>query len=402
MKKIIACIFAVTLITTAAFSKNFFSSRFFEVKVGADVDFSNNLFALNDFMKRDLVIDLPKIADDCPDGGFNIRADAASSIELGLNIKDFHLGFSNGMDLYESVSLGKDIFDFLGYGNEIGDVIDIDYKNNTDIFLVSQFDVGFKVGKLKFNVQPALFLPLISIRESGGYVKILNDSDGNLFVSMDTEMSVYAVSDLKSTGDNVELDTAKIESTVITGYGFDLGGTVSYPFSDSLSLDATCRIPLIPGHLSHKATVTSGSEYNVKLTDFENSEKVEKEMQVINEDAFLAVHRPLKLDVYLDKNILGSLFNFRGGAGIGIRRPFSDVAVFYPEYYLGFTLNLVDIFKVGVSTEYTDQVFIHQLGTTVNVRVFQLDLGFSTQSTSFTKSLAVAGLGAYVYVTMGF
>ena len=66
MKKIIACLFAVSVLSTAAFSKNFFSQRFFEVKVGTKADFSNNLFGLNDFMQKDLVIDLRKIADECP------------------------------------------------------------------------------------------------------------------------------------------------------------------------------------------------------------------------------------------------------------------------------------------------------------------------------------------------
>ena len=98
----------------------------------------------------------------------------------------------------------------------------------------------------------------------------------------------------------------------------------------------------------------------------------------------------------------GSLFTARGGLGIGVRRPFSDSASFYPEYFLGLNFNFIDIIKLGVSTEYTDQIFVHQIGTTFNVRVFQLDLGISTQSSSFVKSLSVAGMGAYAYITMGF
>ena len=116
----------------------------------------------------------------------------------------------------------------------------------------------------------------------------------------------------------------------------------------------------------------------------------------------IAIHRPLKVNAYLDKNLLGTLFNARAGGGFGIRRPFSDDAVFYPEYYLGLTLNLIDMFKIGVSTQYKDQLFIHQLGTTFNLRLIQWDFGISTQSSSFKKSMEVAGLGAYAYVTVGF
>ena len=402
MKKILACIFAVSVISTAAFSKNFFSQRFFEVKAGAEVDFSNNLFAGNDFMKRDLVIDLRKIADECPDNGFNIRADAAPSIAMNINIKDIHVGFSSGLELYESMDFGKGLFDLLGYGNSIGETLEFSFKNDADIFAYSQLDVGFKAGKFRITAQPAVFLPIISIRGGGGVISIVNDDDGNLNVSMDTDMNVYSLVDLKSSDGNVSLDSDKIEDTVISGYGFDLGGGLAFDLSKTLSLEATCRIPLIPGYLNNKATVKGGFDYNMKLTDYENSEKTERETTVTNEEESLAVHRPLKLNVYLNKDLLGSLFNARAGAGFGIRRPFSDVAVFYPEYYLGMTLNLIDIFKVGVSTQYKDQLFIHQIGTTVNVRVFQLDMGISTQSSSFTKSLSVAGVGAYTYVTCGF
>ena len=120
MKKLLACIFAVSVITTAAFSKNFFSQRFFEVKVGAEADFSNNLFGLNDFLKKDLVVDLRKIANECPDGGFNIRADAQPSLAFNINIRDIHVGFSTGSEVYSSMTVGDDLFDFLGYGNTIG------------------------------------------------------------------------------------------------------------------------------------------------------------------------------------------------------------------------------------------------------------------------------------------
>ena len=96
------------------------------------------------------------------------------------------------------------------------------------------------------------------------------------------------------------------------------------------------------------------------------------------------------------------MFNARAGGGFGIRHPFSSDAQFYPEYYAGLTLSLIDLFKIGVSTQYKDQVFIHQLGTTLSIRFVQVDVGVSTQSANFKKSFEVAGVGAYAYVTVGF
>ena len=403
MKKIIACFTAVLVISTAAFSKNFFTQRFFEIKTGVDFDVSNNLFAANEFMKKDLVIDLRKIADECPENGLNLRADAAPRVEMNINVSDFHLGFASGLELYESLNVGKDLFDFLGYGNSIGQTMDFTFTDDTDLFAFSQLTVGFRLGRLQITAQPALFMPIVSVRGGGGSITALNDAEGNFNVGMNLNLDVYSAVELKKNEEgSVSFDTSKIESILKSGYGFDLGGGVALNLTKSLKIDTTCRIPIIPGHLNYKSNVQGGFDYKMKLTDFENAEKTERETTVTNVEESLAVHRPLKFDVYLDKNLLGSLFNARAGAGFGIRRPFCDAAVFYPEYYLGFGINLIDMIKVGVSTQYKDQLFIHQLGTTFNIRLIQLDLGISSQSSSFKKSLSVGGVGAYAYLTVGF
>ena len=403
MKKIIACFTAVLVISTAAFSKNFFTQRFFEIKTGVDFDVSNNLFAANEFMKKDLVIDLRKIADECPENGLNLRADAAPRVEMNINVSDFHLGFASGLELYESLNVGKDLFDFLGYGNSIGQTMDFTFTDDTDLFAFSQLTVGFRLGRLQITAQPALFMPIVSVRGGGGSITALNDAEGNFNVGMNLNLDVYSAVELtKNEEGSVSFDTSKIESILKSGYGFDLGGGVALNLTKSLKIDTTCRIPIIPGHLNYKSNVQGGFDYKMKLTDFENAEKTERETTVTNVEESLAVHRPLKFDVYLDKNLLGSLFNARAGAGFGIRRPFCDAAVFYPEYYLGFGINLIDMIKVGVSTQYKDQLFIHQLGTTFNIRLIQLDLGISSQSSSFKKSLSVGGVGAYAYLTVGF
>ena len=404
MKKTIACITAVLVISTAAFSKNFFTQRFFEVKTGVDFGVSNNLFAANQYMKKDLVIDLRKIADECPANGFNIRADIAPLYAMNVNVGDIHVGVASGVEMYESMALSKDLFDFLGYGNKIGETMNFSIQNDTDVFAFSQLDVGFKLGKLRITAKPALFLPILSMREGGGSVTLLNDSEGNVNAAINLNVDVYSAVELKKVedGSGVSFDQEKIESALYRGYGFDLGGGVGLDLTKSLAVDATCRIPIIPGHLNYKANVQGGYDFKMKITDFENPEKTERETTVTNLEETLSICRPLKLDAYVSKSLLAGLFNARAGAGFGIRRPFSDAAVFYPEYYLGFGLNLIDMIKVGVSTEYRDQLFIHQVGTTLNIRLIQIDLGLSSQSTNFKKSLSVAGVGAYAYLTLGF
>ena len=402
MKKILACIFAVSVISTAAFSKNFFSQRYFEIKAGTTFGVSNNLFAGNDIFQKDLVIDLRQLANDCPDNGFNIRAGVVPSVALNVNVRDVHVGVSGGLEVYESMAVGKDLFDFLGYGNSVGETMTFSIDNDADIFAFSQLDVGFRVGRLKVKVQPAVFLPILSMRGGGATATATNGLDGSLDILMNVDVDVYSIAELTKNGNSITFDPQKLEAALKTGYGFDLGGGLSWDFTKTLTAGATCRIPIVPGHLSYRSNIQRDFGYNVKLSDYKNATKTEGETKITNTVDSLAIHRPLKVNVYVDKTLLGSLFNARAGAGLGIRRPFSSDAVFYPEYYLGFGLNLIDVFKVGVSTEYTDQVFIHQLGTTLNVRLLQIDVGVSAQSSNFMKSMQVSGVGGYVYVSLGF
>ena len=97
MKKILLLLIFVCFNMTI-FAESFFAKhRFLELKAGTDVNFSNNLLAANDFMKKDLVIDLRKIAEDCPDEGFTVLAKMSPSVEMNLNIKS--LGFDFLKDL---------------------------------------------------------------------------------------------------------------------------------------------------------------------------------------------------------------------------------------------------------------------------------------------------------------
>ncbi|MCR4630822.1 MAG: hypothetical protein K5786_04255 [Treponema sp.] len=400
MKKLITFIITLSILCTTLAAKNFFSERFLEVKLGADFGISNNLFSSKDLMKKNLVIDLRKIADECPEEGFSIRANVEPTAAINLNILGLNIGLSSGVEFYDKFSVGQDLFNFLGYGNSIGQTLDFNIKNTTDVFAFAQADFGFHLGKLKIKASPALFLPILSMNDSGASLTVLNNTDGNLNIAMDMNMDIYSSVPLEATDGEVTLENG---SNIFNGsYGVDIGGLLSYSFTDTLAVEGLFRIPLIPGHLKNKASVSGGFTYNMVFTDFENSEKTSEETRVSNEDAYYAVNRPLKIGLYASKDLLGTLFNARLGGGLGIQRPFCEGAYCYPEYYIGLTLNLINIVKVGLSTEYTNQLFKHQLGTTINLRVVQLDLGISSQSAILKKSFEIAGLGGYMYFTVGF
>ena len=114
------------------------------------------------------------------------------------------------------------------------------------------------------------------------------------------------------------------------------------------------------------------------------------------------INRALKFFAYVDTKLFAKFVEIYAGGGFGLRRPFSETPIFYPEYKIAVTFNAFSIFKLGIFTQYMDQVFAHGLGMTLNVRLVQLDLGATIQSASFKKSFVGAGAGAYAYVTVGF
>ena len=97
-----------------------------------DVDFSNNYFNANDFLVKDLVIDLRKMAKDMPKEGFKLNMNMTPDFFLNLNLKNgVHVGLNFGVESYGNFTISKDLFDFLGYGNDLNEKITLDGKTST-------------------------------------------------------------------------------------------------------------------------------------------------------------------------------------------------------------------------------------------------------------------------------
>ena len=410
IKKFFTVAALITFTAGVAFSDNFFAKRFYEVRFGAEAGFSNNLLAANELLQKELVIDLPTLYAECPKNGMTFIATANPSSEMNVNVLGVTVGVKTGIDVYEKMNFERGFFEFLGKGNTLGEPLSFGFTNDTDIFAYSQLNVGFKVWKFMVYAQPSVFLPVLSIRNSGGVLTVQNDEDGSIHAALDANFNIFSGFTLTQYDadsgsykmNNIGADT--IDEAIASGYGFDLGGTMRLPLGRDLSIDAVARIPMIPGKLNSHASYSAGFTYDAEsimgLTDAEM--ETSSGGFGASESETLYINRPLKAAVYVNQNILGTLLTLRGGAGFGVQRPFSDSFYIYPEYYLGAELNLADVMKFNVSTQYRDQLFIHQMGGTVNIRLIQVDAGVSVQSANFIKSCQGAGFGAYTYFTLGF
>lgn len=394
MKKFLL-IFSLAVLLTSNLFAGFFDKRFFEMKVGTDVSFSNNVISANDILKKDLVIDLRKIADETPESGLNIFLGAQPTYELNVNILNVTVGVHTGLDVYEKMTISKDLFDLLGKGNAKGEVIEVGLNNYLDAFGHADLNVGFKIAKFNIYARPCLFVPLASAYGRAGKVSLLNNDDGDVIANLNMDFNIYTPINLK--------DPSKIDISDF-GWGVDLEAGASLPLTRRVTLSADTRIPLMPGEFKKVINMKYNFDYKVNVQKMSDAKEPESTSPEFSDpvEALYKINRPIFLNGYIDYMPIGKLLDLRAGAGFGVNHPFMEDAFWYPQYYLGMKLNLINLFKLGLSTEYTKENFKHQAAVTLNLRLIQLDLGVSAQSASFIKSFASAGLGAFAYVTVGF
>lgn len=398
MKKIYSLFLVLSVILSMGYSKNFLSERFFEIQIGVPADFSNNAISLDDIFKKELTLDLAKIANEMPSEGLNLIVDAKPYVAINLNIAFIHIGMSAGVDVYEKMGISKDFFDFLGKGNEVGETLTFDFNNYTDLFAFCEADVGIDFSNFSIHVTPSLFVPIFSSSGSVAKVTFLNDEEGNINLNMNTNFGVYSNFDM--------YDENILSDLFSNGNGFDVGVSASLPFGRKLVFSGKARIPIVPGSYQYKyssyyeATTTmnlldsslNSSETNGNIKDFSK--------EVLEEKIY--INRPMKFNLYADYLLVGNVLKLRAGGGMGVFRPFLTDSFTYPEYYFSAGINLFDFIKASISTEYTSQIFKHQIALGINVRLIELDCGVSLQSTDFMKSFSNNGFGAYAIVSIGF
>lgn len=393
MKKIIIFCLTVTMFFSSLNAGNFLTSRIFDFTVGADVALSNNVTALSNILVKDLVIDLNKINERVPDSGANLSMKFNPDLQMRLSLGKLKFGVKTGIEMQGQFTISKDLFEFLGKGNQIGDEIEVGVDCDFDAFYFLDLAMGWHSSKLKINVVPSLFQPIISANGDLATLKVLNDDAGKVSLGLTSNYNIYTPLDLQNIDVN-DLSTSAI--------GFDLAGSVEFPLNSRTNIKIAARVPIIPGTLTKKMVYTNTIYYETSLETMDNPEQVSESSFESGIDTEYKINRPLKLIGYIDYSILGGLLDLNGGLGLGCRHPFVSNAKIYPEYYLAGTLNLINLFKVSLSMEYTDQVFINQLTADFNIRFFELYTGISLQSSSFWQSFTTAGFGAFVYLTFGF
>ena len=395
MKKIFASLISIFIISFSCNAYNWFDDRYFEMGLDFSFGFSNNALQANDILTKNLVIDFKELSSRVPNSGMQFNFYANPALSFKLDLRKIQIGLKSGVDSWSRTALSKDLFDYLGNGNELYQTVEISQKVNADVFAYEEILIGFKIKKFKISVKPAFFVPILHVGSSDGALTLENLEDGSIIVDYKSEMEIYSAFGFDNEG-------------FAPGVGFDIAGSVSYPLFDFLTLTANARIPFIPGSLKYKTTQTITMNFETSVDKIINGNLGSNNFDSSRSDSVSTtyyINRPMKFSVFGDFNLFDNFVLFTGGLGLGFRHPFTDdidTFEFFGEYYLGGSFTLLKILKFTFSTEYFEQLFIHQIALMANLRVFELDFGINAQSADFIRSCSGSGLGGFIGLKFGY
>ena len=406
MKKIIFIFTFFILLSPLISAKSFFSERYFEMNVYAPVSVSNNAFSVKDIFQKEIVIDLKELANSLPKNGLNSILKFSPCYSINVRTPKVHVGLSVGFDLYDKFSLSKDLFDFLGNGNQIGVPTTVSITNDADFFIHSDITVGIKNNGSNLVIKPSIFIPLATTSGEIGKISFVNNDDGTIHMNLSSSANVYSYLDFSKVKNDPASILNNLNAEMIKKIGFDLDVSYMKQVNSDLTIGGNIHFPIVPGRITNLINYKYDCDVDFSASDianldsniFRNTSEIETEY---NNDVMLKVNRPLKMMGMLNYVPFNSIFLYEVGLGFGIHHPFVEGSYAYFEYYLASSIHLGGFFETKLSTEYTDQVFKHQLQTKLNLRLVELDLGFSFESSTFAKSFSASGFGAFVSVSAG-
>ncbi|MDR2897784.1 MAG: hypothetical protein LBU99_03140 [Spirochaetaceae bacterium] len=382
--------------------------RYFELGADVDVGLANNYLSIGEIFQDTLVIDLNKMAKN----GFKLSAAADAHAVININFgSKVGVGFFAGAKTSIYGGLEKPLFDLmfnednLKAGTISGDAVALGGNAFADAGLY----VSAEVGRLKFKVSPAMYIPLVYIPKSDVSYELTTTDEGNISIKADTNLNIYAPVALSNEG-SFTYDVSNL-NTFLEGKGFDLSLDVEYALFPILDLGLSVdSIPIVPAVLNKKIgfstelvniemenaldQLINGSFEIPELPDFGNMELE------YSEEAAQKVFRPMTFDVYalfrplksnflvLRPNIALSFFTVYGkpvfGAGVLAQ------------------MNVLRVFSLDLGIGYKELLWKTQLGFMLNLRVLQLNVKATLQSQDFVGMFKASGLDVAVGFRLGF
>ncbi|NLC92925.1 MAG: hypothetical protein GX677_05600 [Treponema sp.] len=410
MKKFFISLFLIVSIFKLS-ATNFFSSRFFEIKAEVPAYVSNNSLKITDYLVSSPVLDLQSIALQVPIEGLNLDLNLYPKVTIQFNPqKGPVIGAAVGVDLYGNVNISQSLFTFLGLGNTLNQDINVSASTDFDVFSYVSLYAGYNSEKFSVVFKPSLVIPVLHMSTGYAGVTVQNAASGGIDIKANASVNVFT--SFTATQETLKLISQNpfiLYSDAIDSSGIDLAAEFRYSILSFLDLTAKVRVPIIPCKLDYLAPLTGSFNFSLNISSILANNTIPSPTYGYNISNglvwFYQFSRPLKLFLRADLLPNNDFLSAFAGAGLGVKHPFSgdsSEVVFYPEYILGAKVGIYSILMTTLSTEYTDQLFIHQLMVTLNLRFLQVDVGAALSAKNFFDSFNVKGLGVYAAATIGF
>ncbi|MBQ9630849.1 MAG: hypothetical protein IJR49_04610 [Treponema sp.] len=377
--------------------------RYLEIGLSPSVFAGNNGVTFSDVFVENVLIDLPTLAENT--GGKGLNFDFLFTLPnffMSVNLKktNIRIKTSFGLDGKMTLGLSPALIDVLANGNEERgeEEFDLSPKTKLDLFAYMDIEAQFKVKKLSISVTPSIFFPIIYIDPNSIRLTAGNRIDGTFWFEGKVKDAVaYTCVDIQQA-----LNRNFTVADIFKGIGFDLGASVSYPIFESLNIGGYARIPIVPGRLKYEASLGDQifkGEFRVgdqsgKAPDMPDLNKLTS--SVANKQ----IIRPLRFGASLLYKPFGNWLWIDAFIGAGAELPFDKN--WYCEYRVAATANVYNIVTLSLATQYMRNLFMHEIGITLNARLLEIQTAVSATGSNFKQSFKGTGVGVRFAAIVGF
>jgi len=340
---------------------------------------SNDFLTTSDIFQETAIIDLDGLKK-----GFNMNLSlGVTPVYMSFNRKsNWGFGFSLGLDATGIIGLSGSMITF-------GEANDERSEISGAVFVETQFSTFFHVSKIRVNLSPSVFFPIMVLNPIAGdsgisYTK--STADGETILYIDYNFSVYTAFPLDSEYVNF--------SDIITKPGFDINLGVVYPLFKGLDLGLDIyNLPLVPAQMHNYMKISGriGSEAPINIFDdgldgFFNIDETETGENQIG------IIRPFKLMAWAEWQLFGNrLLTIIPTLGFSLSDFYNRK--FSLECGASARLDLANIFIATVGIGYYDRYWKNSIDLAFNLRLVEFNFGFDMRSSSFIQSWRAAGFG---------
>jgi len=366
--------------------------RTFEIGLlNIDFNLANSFMTIKDVFKEVIIIDLDKLSD-----GFKIN--------FGLNIVPLYINYNSKKGWGFGLSAGVSAF---GVVNLSGNMLSLNeaVKDNSDVggaaFSSLTLNTFYEVKKFKIKINPSLYTALVYVAPprsmTSSVIYTLDYSDGTV-MNIDYASRVYIGYSLDnnfSITSNPGLDfTIGMEYPLAK----EIGLTDKLPILDfDVALDFI-NIPFIMSTLTDYIQVKGrvGEDTPIKLInkdDDDDDSGLFSSDGVVKGTKVVQVSRPFKMLTRAD---------WRPLSGNKFLTITPVIGFCYSEFYyqpfsfeggLNASLNLGSIFVLKGGLNYTDRMFVNNLGVVINSKIFEFDIGLDLRSQEISQLWKGTGFG---------